>query len=612
MKKRLGALLFTLFLLLSPLPAAAASTSANLLANPSFEDGLAGWTSPDGKWGTAESESGYDPQDGSYFAWPLQASQENTCIYQDVSLSGSKTGDSVVFSVMVCNYDQPPHDMGRVELQFLDPSGKPLKGHIQEQRNPDWNQQTIIASVPAGAVTARVVLWAVWYVGSDVDAYYDAASLVTTTDQYSTVYVSEKNGKETAGTGDVLTLTADNGVSRRPDDYVWSSSYNDAATIDANGVVTFHSDAQDGVAFYAKDKKTGVVGVYWVNSGHENAKPASGSSWASADLRQADELGLIPECLEGTDLTAPITRAEFAAVAVKTYEALTNSAAIPAANNPFRDTKDADVLKAYRIGAVNGTSDTTFAPNALLNREQAATMLTRVFKKVSLAGWTLQADGDFSPGLRQTRALCRRRRHLRLAKDSVYFMAANGIIQGSGGKFMPRSVTSAQQAGRLCPGHPGTGAADCGAHGGEAGLISFYVPKQKGERRMKRRMFALTLAVLLALSAAGCGGGNQKALVGTWEITDDAGSAYGWGIRFDQDGTFFFAAGAEDNDEELEEAFAAMQVLYTIEYKVKSDTELELTQKLLGGLGGKETTSVAYSLQGDTLIFDGTAYTRVN
>ena len=32
MKKRLGALLFTLFLLLSPLPAAAASTSANLLA----------------------------------------------------------------------------------------------------------------------------------------------------------------------------------------------------------------------------------------------------------------------------------------------------------------------------------------------------------------------------------------------------------------------------------------------------------------------------------------------------------------------------------------------------------------------------------------------------
>ena len=112
--------------------------------------------------------------------------------------------------------------------------------------------------------------------------------------------------------------------------------------------------------------------------------------------------------------------------------------------------------------------------------------------------------------------------------------------------------------------------------------------------------------------AAGCGGGNQKALVGTWEITDDAGSAYGWGIRFDQDGTFFFAAGAEDNDEELEEAFAAMQVLYTIEYKVKSDTELELTQKLLGGLGGKETTSVAYSFQGDTLIFDGTAYTRVN
>ena len=162
------------------------------------------------------------------------------------------------------------------------------------------------------------------------------------------------------------------------------------------------------------------------------------------------------------------------------------------------------------------------------------------------------------------------------------------------------------------PDPPAPGAPKPKAKSSPKSGASKAAPKQKGERRMKRRMFALTLAVLLALSAAGCGGGNQKALVGTWEITDDAGSAYGWGIRFDQDGTFFFAAGAEGNDEELEEAFAAMQVLYTIEYKVKSDTELELTQKLLGGLGGKETTSVAYSFQGDTLIFDGTAYTRVN
>ena len=54
-----------------------------------------------------------------------------------------------------------------------------------------------------------------------------------------------------------------------------------------------------------------------------------------------------------------------------------------------------------------------------------------------------------------------------------------------------------------------------------------------------------------------------------------------------------------------------MQALYTIEYKLTSDTELELTQKILGGLGGKETHLVAYALDGDTLTFDGAAYTRV-
>lgn len=447
MKKQLFSLILAFSLCLCLLPtSASAVTSSNLLVNPSFEDGLNGWVCPDGKWGTVEYESGYEPQDGSSFAWPTGASQENTCLYQDVSLSGYKAGDSVIFSILVCNYDQPPHDMGRVELQFLDSSGKVLKSYTQDQRNPDWNQQTIIASIPAGTAAARVILWAIWYVGGDVDAYYDAASLVATTDQYRMVYITEKDGRQTAKAGDALTLTADNGVSRDPGDYIWSSSYNDAATVDAGGVATFLTDAADGVAFYAKDRQTGVVGVYWVNSDYENAAPASGSDWASADLQAADQLGLIPECLEGADLTQPITRAEFAAVAVKTYEALSGTAAIPVVNNPFTDCSDPEVLKAYNIGAVNGTSASTFTPDTLLNREQAAAMLTRVFKRVTLAGWTLAADRQFSLDYAQPAPFSDDAQISAWARDSAYFMAANGIIQGSGGQFMPKAATEAQEA----------------------------------------------------------------------------------------------------------------------------------------------------------------------
>ena len=174
---------------------------------------------------------------------------------------------------------------------------------------------------------------------------------------------------------------------------------------------------------------------------------ATASEWAVAELERAEELGLIPDCLEGEDLTQDITRAEFAAVAVKVYEALSGTPAIPIVNNPFTDCNDVEVLKAYNIGAVNGTSATTYDPDALLNREQAATMLTRVFKKITLAGWTLQTDSQFTLPYTKPAAFADDKDISAYAKDSVYFMAANGIINGVGGnKFAPKNTTTAQQA----------------------------------------------------------------------------------------------------------------------------------------------------------------------
>ena len=179
-----------------------------------------------------------------------------------------------------------------------------------------------------------------------------------------------------------------------------------------------------------------------------NAKvPASGSEWANEELEKADAMGLIPDCLDGADLTQDITRAEFAAVAVKVYEALSGTPAIPIVNNPFTDCNDVEVLKAYNIGAVNGTSATTYDPDALLNREQAATMLTRVFKKVTLAGWTLPTDSQFTLPYTKPAAFADDKDISDWAKDSVYFMAANGIINGVGNnKFAPKNVTTEEQA----------------------------------------------------------------------------------------------------------------------------------------------------------------------
>ena len=171
------------------------------------------------------------------------------------------------------------------------------------------------------------------------------------------------------------------------------------------------------------------------------------SDWAVDFVTRADEMGLIPECLEGEDLTKDITRAEFAAVAVKTYEALSGVAAIPAVNNPFVDTNDVEVLKAYNMGITAGVSATEFQPNTLLNREQAATMLTNVFKKVSIVGWTSATNSQYKLDYEKPALFADDADISSWAKDSVYFMAANGIISGMGNnKFAPKNVTSEEEA----------------------------------------------------------------------------------------------------------------------------------------------------------------------
>ena len=174
---------------------------------------------------------------------------------------------------------------------------------------------------------------------------------------------------------------------------------------------------------------------------------ANASQWATEELQRADELGLIPDVLQGADLTQRITRAEFAAVCVKVYESLSGTAALPNTVNPFTDTKDVEVLKAYNLGVTNGTGDgSTFSPNELLNREQAASMLARVFKRSTMNGWTLAADGQFPLTYEKPAAFADDAQISAWAKDSVYFMAANGIIQGNSGKFMPKAATEAEEA----------------------------------------------------------------------------------------------------------------------------------------------------------------------
>lgn len=134
-----------------------------------------------------------------------------------------------------------------------------------------------------------------------------------------------------------------------------------------------------------------------------------------------------------------------------------------------------------------------------------------------------------------------------------------------------------------------------------------------------RKVIALLLALVMALSLVGCAGNpNKKAIIGTWELVDaETENEYGLGIEFTDDGKLRYGltedvlAGFADADQaEVDEAMEGMDMLMTIEYKIKSDTEMEITASALLGLA-KESETVEYTLDGDTLTFDGATYQRV-
>lgn len=127
-----------------------------------------------------------------------------------------------------------------------------------------------------------------------------------------------------------------------------------------------------------------------------------------------------------------------------------------------------------------------------------------------------------------------------------------------------------------------------------------------------KKILAIFLAAMMLLSLSACGGGNKKDIVGTWHIVDETTQTeYGLGIQFEKDGTLRYGLTEEMFGEDVsEEDLAALDLLMKMEYKIKSDTEMEVTMKTLMGLA-KEKVTVTYSLDGDTLVFDGVTYTRV-
>ena len=74
-------------------------------------------------------------------------------------------------------------------------------------------------------------------------------------------------------------------------------------------------------------------------------------------------------------------------------------------------------------------------------------MLTRVYKKAKMEGWSISADANFALSYEKPAVFADDANISDWAKDSVYFMAANGIINGIGdNRFAPQNTTAEEEA----------------------------------------------------------------------------------------------------------------------------------------------------------------------
>ncbi len=161
---------------------------------------------------------------------------------------------------------------------------------------------------------------------------------------------------------------------------------------------------------------------------------ATASKWALDELAKAKETGLIPLVLDKEDFTKSITRKEFAHVAVRLYEKVARKIAEPVKDNPFTDTNDEEILKAYNLGITQGMSATTFEPDTLITREQMATMMTRALAKAGI---------DTSVDMAYVEKFADDASFGKWYVESIYFMASHDIIKGVGdNKFDPQGQAS--------------------------------------------------------------------------------------------------------------------------------------------------------------------------
>ncbi len=162
----------------------------------------------------------------------------------------------------------------------------------------------------------------------------------------------------------------------------------------------------------------------------------NGSSWARPTLEKAAEANLVDSALLAkANQTA--TRAELAQLVVRFYAAQLGGEYTASNKKPFTDTDDLSVAVAYELGLMSGVSGTKFDPNGTVSREQMASVVMRLMKKL---GIQLAAPTNATKAFEDESSISS------WALYDVKTLKQNGLLSGDeSGKFQPKASCTIEQ-----------------------------------------------------------------------------------------------------------------------------------------------------------------------
>ncbi len=157
------------------------------------------------------------------------------------------------------------------------------------------------------------------------------------------------------------------------------------------------------------------------------------SEWAEKYIRTAENLGFLTNDMQN-GYTEFISRQHFCEIA---YNMLIKWGIKNTGYDTkiFRDTDSQAVNALYALGIVNGRSDTEFAPNDYITREESAVMLARLalFMNIPARAYNHKFDDEAQIS--------------DWARDAVYKICSCGIMNGTAEyMFSPKEKYTKEQA----------------------------------------------------------------------------------------------------------------------------------------------------------------------